>query len=136
MLTLNKMILEGLQFALNISPDVTVVHVECAVNKEELLEQWNEVVAGPLRNADLPVPQLIFLNSPYRFIIYPIVDYILRLVEQNPGREIAVIIPELVERRWYHNFLHNQRAVWLKAALVRKGTPRIAIINVPWYLNN
>jgi hypothetical protein len=56
-------------------------------------------------------------------------------VEQNPGREIAVIIPELVERRWYHNFLHNQRAVWLKAALVRKGTPRIAIINVPWYLS-
>jgi len=135
MFTLNKVIRAGLQFALNISPDVNVVHVECAVNKEELLEQWNEVVAGPLRNAGLPVPQLIFLNSPYRFIIYPIVDYIVRLVEENPGREIAVIIPELVERRWYHNFLHNQRAVWLKAALVRKGTPRIAIINVPWYLS-
>jgi hypothetical protein len=135
MFTLNKVIRAGLQFALNISPDVNVVHVECAVNKEELLEQWNEVVAGPLRNTGLPVPQLIFLNSPYRFIIYPIVDYIVHLVEENPGREIAVIIPELVERRWYHNFLHNQRAVWLKAALVRKGTPRIAIINVPWYLS-
>ena len=49
----------------------------------------------PLRNAGLPVPQLKFLNSPYRFIIYPIVDYILRLEEENPGREIAVIIPEL-----------------------------------------
>jgi hypothetical protein len=91
-------------------------------------------VVEPLRNAGLPTPQLKILPSPYRFIISPIVDYVLRLEEQNPSREIAVIIPELVEKHWYQFFLHNQRAVWLKAALLRKGTPRIAIINVPWYL--
>jgi len=135
MLSLNKVIRAGLQFALDVSPDVKVVHVECAVNKEELLKQWNEVVEKPLRESGLPVPQLIFLESPYRFIINPIVDYVVRLEEQNPDREIAVIIPELVEKHWHQYFLHNQRAAWLKAALVRKGTPRIAIVNVPWYLD-
>ena len=135
MLNLNKVIRAGLQYALDLSPDVKVVHVECAVNKEELLKQWNEVVVTPLRTSGLPVPQLEFLNSPYRFIINPIVDYVLRLEAEHPDRQIAVIIPELVEKHWYQYFLHNQRAEWLKAALLRKGTPRIAIVNVPWYLN-
>jgi hypothetical protein len=134
MLTLNKLIREGLQFALNLSSDVTVVHVECAVDKEEILRHWNKVVAEPLKRSGLPVPQLKFLNSPYRFIIYPIVEYVARVAEQNPGREIAVIIPELEEKHWYHYFLHNQRAAWLKAALLRKGSPNIVVISVPWYL--
>jgi amino acid transporter len=136
MLTLNKVIREGLQFALNLSSEVNVVHVECAVDKEKLLKQWNEVVADPLKRSGLPVPQLAFLNSPYRFIIHPIVEYVIRLEEQNPGREIAVIIPELVEKHWYQYFLHNQRAAWLKAALLRKGSPNIAVVNVPWYLDS
>ena len=135
MLNLNKVIRAGLQYALDLSPDVKVVHVECAVNKEELLKQWNEVVVTPLRKSGLPVPKLEFLNSPYRFIINPIVDYVLRLEAEHPDRQIAVIIPELVEKHWYQYFLHNQRAEWLKAALLRKGTPRIAIVNVPWYLD-
>jgi len=61
--------------------------------------------------------RLSFLDSPYRFVISPIVAYILDLEKQNPDRQIAVIIPELVEKHWYQYFLHNQRASWLK------GTP-------------
>jgi len=136
MLSLNEVIRRGLQFALNLSSEVNVVHVECAVNKEELLRQWNEVVVEPLKRSGLPVPQLNFLESPYRFVITPIVDYVLNLEKQNPEREIAVIIPELVEKHWYQYFLHNQRSSWLKAALLRRGTQRIAIINVPWHLNS
>jgi amino acid transporter len=136
MLSLNKVIRGGLEFAMNLSTDVNVVHVECTVNKEELLKHWNEVVAEPLKQSGLPVPQLTFLGSPYRFIINPIVEYVLDLEKQNPQREIAVVIPELVEKHWYQYFLHNQRASWLKAALLRRGTRRIAIIDVPWYLNS
>jgi amino acid transporter len=136
MLTLNKVIREGLQFALNLSTDVNVIHVECAVNKEELVKQWNQIVVEPLQRSGLPVPQLRFLDSPYRFIITPIVDYVLRLAEQNPEREISVIIPELVEKHWYQYFLHNQRAAWLKSALLRRGSPRIAVISLPWFLNS
>jgi hypothetical protein len=124
------------QFALNLSGEVQVVHVECGVNKDKLLRQWNTIVAEPVRRSGLNVPKLTFLDSPYRFIINPIVDFVLDIEKQNPDREISVIIPELVEKHWYQYFLHNQRASWLKAALLRRGTQRIAIINVPWYLSS
>jgi amino acid transporter len=136
MLVLNKAILAGVQFALNLSGEVQVVHVECGVNKDKLLRQWNTIVAEPVRRSGLNVPKLTFLDSPYRFIINPIVDFVLDIEKQNPDREIAVIIPELVEKHWYQYFLHNQRASWLKAALLRRGTQRIAVINVPWYLSS
>jgi hypothetical protein len=61
-------------------------------------------------------------------------NYILEVARKSPGRQVAVLIPELVERRWYHYFLHNQRALWLKALLLVRGNPRIIVINVPWYL--
>ena len=136
MLVLNKVILAGVQFALNLSTEVQVVHVECGVNKDKLLIEWNTIVAEPLKRSGLNVPKLTFLDSPYRFIINPIVDFVLDIEKQNPDREIAVIIPELVEKHWHQYFLHNQRAAWLKAALLRRGTQRIAIITVPWYLSS
>jgi hypothetical protein len=45
------------------------------------------------------------------------------------------LIPELVERHWYHYFLHNQRAEWLRALLLAKGNQRVILVNVPWYTN-
>ena len=75
------------------------------------------------------------LASPYRLIITPILDYVLEVEAQNPGRQIAVIVPELVERHWYHYPLHNQRAELLKALLLLKGSRNIVLINVPWYIN-
>ena len=49
-------------------------------------------------------------------------------------RQLAVLIPELVERHWYYYFLHNQRAAVLKALLYVRGSERIAVVNVPWYI--
>jgi hypothetical protein len=46
-----------------------------------------------------------------------------------------VLIPELVEARWYHNLLHNKRAGTLKALLLLRGDENIVVINVPWYLS-
>lgn len=63
-------------------------------------------------------------------------DYILDLERKNPDREIAVLVPELVERRWYQYFLYNQRAELLAALLLFKGDRRIIVINVPWYLSS
>jgi hypothetical protein len=68
-------------------------------------------------------------------VIHPIVDYVLNLEQRNPRRLIAVIIPELVEKHWYLYILHNQRATWLKAALLLKRSQRIVVVNVPWYLD-
>ena len=74
------------------------------------------------------------LPSPYRMTVLTIVNYTLDLANKNPERTVAVVIPELVETRWYHYLLHNQRASLLKAVLLVKGNGRIVVINVPWYL--
>jgi hypothetical protein len=59
---------------------------------------------------------------------------VIALEHQNKGRTIAVVIPQLVEARWYNYFLHNQRGQLLTALMVLKGDRRIVTINVPWYL--
>jgi hypothetical protein len=45
-----------------------------------------------------------------------------------------VIVPELVERHWYHYPLHNKRAEILKWFILLNGNERIVLINVPWYI--
>jgi len=82
----------------------------------------------------LQEPELVVLPSPYRFIVGTIVNYALDMATKNPDAIIAVVIPELVESRWYHYLLHNQRANLLKGMLLVKGNERIVVINVPWYL--
>ena len=52
-----------------------------------------------------------------------------------PGRDVAVIVPELVATRWYHYLLHNQTAAVIKAYLLFSGFRRVVVINVPWYLS-
>jgi hypothetical protein len=74
------------------------------------------------------------LPSPYRFVLTPIVDYILELERTNPDRQIAILIPELVERHWYHYFLHNQSAELLRALLLAKGSQQIILVSVPWHI--
>jgi hypothetical protein len=54
---------------------------------------------------------------------------------QNPDRYVAVVVPEVVERHWFHYLLHGQRATALKLILYRKGDRRTIVINVPWYLS-
>ena|SRR5437660_1517554 len=60
-------------------------------------------------------------------------DYVLKVEAEHPSRQIAVIVPELVERHWYHYPLHNKRAEILKWFILLKGNERIVLINVPWY---
>ena len=124
----------GLEFAFNVCSEIYVVHVSTEENKDEFVKDWRKTVEGPVRTAGLGMPKLKILTSPYRSVIGPIVDYVLELEAENPGRQIAVIVPELVERHWYLNFLHNRRATWLKAALLMRGNRRIVIIDVPWYM--
>jgi hypothetical protein len=62
------------------------------------------------------------------------VDYVLKVEKENPARTVAVVIPTMVERHWYHYFLHNQRGQMLTALLLLSGEKRINIINVPWNL--
>jgi hypothetical protein len=132
----DKVTRKGLRFALLLSTDVQGLWVDCGEEAHRLRENWSHFVEEPARRAGVTAPKLVVLNSPYRFVINPILDYILELEEKNPDREIAVLVPELVVQRWYHYFLHNQRAALLKALLLLKGNQRIIVIDVPWYLSS
>jgi hypothetical protein len=72
--------------------------------------------------------------SPYRKVITPILNYIWQLEAKNPKNSIAVLIPQLVESRWYYSFLHNRRAAIVRTVLLLKGRNRIVIVDVPWNL--
>ena len=136
----SKISQKALRFALTLSPDVIALHIdpEEEGNKDagHLAQRWGAYVEEPARNAGLPVPPLVVLQSPYRYVITPILDYVLELERKRPDRQIAVLVPHLVERRWYHRFLHNQRGELLTALLLLKGNQRISIVNVPWYLHS
>jgi amino acid transporter len=125
---------KALSFALTISPDVSGLHVACE-GDENLCKEWDEFVEKPALQVGLPAPKLVTVPSPYRFIVNPILEYVLNLERKNPGRQVAVMIPELVERRWYYYFLHNQRAAVLKTLLYLRGSERIIVVNVPWYFD-
>lgn len=87
----------------------------------------------PLRRAGRSGPRLEIITSPYRRLVRPLVDHVTQLKSDLPTRLIAVIVSELVEKRWYQYLLHNHRAEWLKADLLLEEDQRVALINVPWY---
>jgi len=131
----NRIVQKALRFALKISPNIRAVHVDCGEGSEIFRGEWCRFVEQPAMEADVPAPELVVLPSPYRLILSPIIDYVLEAERANPGQQIAVIIPELVERHWYHYLFHNKRASVLKALLLLRGNQRIVVINVPWYLD-
>jgi amino acid transporter len=124
----------AMQFALTLSPEIHALHVGTEEETNALRENWKQLVEEPVARAGGTPPNLVTLTSPYRLVIKPILDYVLDVEAKNPGRQIAVIVPELVERHWYHYPLHNQRAELLKALLLVKGRRNIVLINVPWYI--
>jgi hypothetical protein len=124
----------AMQFALSLSGEIHAVHVGTEEETNELRDNWDRLVAEPVTRAGGTAPNLVSLSSPYRLIIKPILDYVLETEVKNPGRQIAVIVPELVERHWYHYPLHNQRAELLKGLLLVKGRGNIVLINVPWHI--
>lgn len=125
---------KALRFALKISPHVRAVHIDCGQGSSILRQEWCRFVEEPTRQAGVAIPQLVVLPSRYRYILSPVVDYVLEAERTCPNQQIAVLIPELVERHWYHHILHNKRAAVLKGLLLLKGNHRIVVINVPWYL--
>jgi amino acid transporter len=125
----------ALRFGLKLSPDVIGVHITLDEDEQEdIRSEWEQYVEAPTRQAGMTAPRLTIIPSPYRKLFSPLLDYINELKRQYPDRPIAVIIPELIESKWYQYFLHNQRATQLKAALLLNGDRRVIVINTPWYL--
>jgi amino acid transporter len=123
----------AVEFALTLSTEIYALHVGTEEESQNLQKDWKRMVADPVSRAGGTPPILVTVESPYRMIIKPILDYVVNMEVDHPDRQIAVIVAELVERHWYHYLLHNQRAELLKALLLVKGE-RIVVVNVPWHL--
>jgi amino acid transporter len=126
---------KAMRFGLLLSKEIKVVHVHSDDDNDEGLACiWDEKITAPIRKEGLQEPELVTINSSYRFVLGPLMDYILELEEKNPGRKVAVLLPELVVRHWWENALHGQRVQLLKLMLLLKGNQRIVVVNIPWYL--
>ena len=128
---------KALRIAMKISPEVYVLHI--AGDEQTVLDledTWAERVRKPAQEAGVPAPQLIVIFSPFRQLYGPLMQVVTDIQKAHPGRDIAVIVPELVATKWYHYILHNQTAAVIKAYLLFSGLRRVIVVNVPWYLSD
>jgi amino acid transporter len=124
---LHKPTLRALGYAQAFRPD-TLEAVSVAVEPDataELTAQWARF--------DVAVP-LKVLDSPYREITKPVVNYVRSVRRASPKDAVAVFIPEYVVGHWWEHVLHNQSALWLKSRLL--FTPGVMVISVPWQLSS
>ena len=82
---------------------------------------------------DIPVP-LKALDSPYREITRPVLDYVRSIRSGNPRDLVVVYIPQYVVGHWWEQLLHNQSALRLRTRLL--FTPGVMVSSVPWQLES
>lgn len=130
----------ALNFALRMSPDVVAVHLlslespDIQEKETQLRRDWARDVAAPAEAAGLLPPRLVLLRASYRRLHVPILKFVRRLAAKLPDRTFAVVVPELVKRKWWQHFLHSHRAERLRADLLRYGGPDLIVVSMPWYL--
>jgi amino acid transporter len=127
---------KALRYAWTLSKEIHVLHVHFGEETHSLCRAWGEMVEKPARAAGLPLPKLVVLESPYRFIVKPIVEYAIQQQIAQPDRNITVLLPELVESHWYHYLLHNNRPEAIRALLLFNGNQRITVVTVPYHLTS
>jgi amino acid transporter len=115
--------LAALSYARVLSDDITAVYVSIdPIEAENIRRKW-EIWGEGVR--------LVILDSPYRLLLEPLLDYIGEIAAKRQPREIiTIVVPQFVPRRWWHNLLHTQTATWLQLALLFK--PGIVITDVPY----
>jgi amino acid transporter len=125
---------KALRMAMRISPEVYALHIAAdELRLQALEEDWGKFVSDPCHAAGVPAPKLVVVTAPYRQLYAPLIEFLVELGKTHPNRPITVVVPELVERRWYHYFLHNQTAAIIKGYLYFSGLERVSVLNVPWY---
>jgi amino acid transporter len=82
---------------------------------------------------DIPVP-LTVVESPYREVTRPVVDYVKAIRRDSPRELVVVFVPQYVVGHWWENILHNQSALRLRSRL--QFQPGVMITTVPWQLES
>jgi amino acid transporter len=126
---------KAMAFALSLSSDVRCLHIQSGDDPDPISKDWQRLVVDPLTAAGKPVPRLDVLSSPFRYILQPMVDYILKICPADEAQRVCVLVPELVVKHWWENLMHNRRADLLKVLLLMRGNRNVVVINIPWYLD-
>ncbi len=118
--------LAGLHFARSLSSDITAIYISMDPEEAKKVQSkwsvWGEGV------------RLITLESPYRLLLEPILEYIGTLNKvRQPNEKIIVVVPQFVSRHWWTSLLHNQTAFMLRLGLLL--FPGVVIIEVPYQVN-
>jgi hypothetical protein len=118
--------LAALRYARSLSDDITAIHVYTdAADAEIIRRKWGLWGSGV---------RLVILDSPYRTLVEPVLDYIRRIADQRqPNEVITIVVPQFVPEHKWHNLLHSQTAVLLRLALLFH--PGIVITNVPYHVS-
>ena len=122
----HRAVIEALRYASALAKDVRAVYVN--VNPESLVQLKKD---WPMWGSHV---KLVVLQSPYRSMTEPLLDYIDRMEKEHPDDYITVVLPEFVVKHWWHHLLHNQSALTLKAALLFR--PRVVTTSVPFHLTS
>ena len=121
---MQRAVVKALRYARTLSTDVRAVYIEIDENATTALQdQWSEWGQGV---------ELVVLQSPYRSLIEPLLDYVGRLQREDPNGYVTVILPEFVPQRIWQHLLHNQHALLIKGALLFK--PNIVVTSVPFHI--
>jgi amino acid transporter len=121
----HKPTLRALAYALGTRPD-TLTAVTVNVDDAD-----TRTIQGEWEERQIPVP-LTVVDSPYREITRPIIDYVKSMRRDSPRDVVTVFIPEYVVGKWWENLLHNQSALRLKGRLLFE--PGVMVVSVPWQL--
>ena len=119
--------LRAVNYARATRPDTleaVTVNVDEA-DTRKLVREWER--------SDISVP-LKVIESPYREVTKPVLDYVKRIRKDSPRDVVTVFIPEYVVGHWWEQVLHNQSALRLKGRLLFQ--PGVMVTSVPWQLNS
>ncbi|MEV7350142.1 APC family permease [Micromonospora chalcea] len=122
---LHKPTLRAVAYARATRPD-TLTAVTVNVDEQDTRE-----LQADWERRELPVP-LTVIDSPYREITRPILNFVASVRRESPRDVVTVFIPEYVVGRWWENLLHNQSALRLKGRLLFE--PGVMVTSVPWQL--
>jgi amino acid transporter len=121
---LHRGILPALAYARSLSPDCRALHIQVDAERTGALKSRWEEWAGE-------VP-LVLLNSPYRSMVSPMMQYLDAVQVERRNHLITVIVPEFVPTKWWHTLLHGNSGLILKLALL--GRKDVIVTNVRYYL--
>jgi amino acid transporter len=128
----DKVTSRTLRWALGFASEVVAVQVLADDQPHgDLAANWSKLAEAPARRAGRAPPKLVVLRSDYRQLLTPLVAYIAKLAAEAVDPPLAVVVPELVEHRWYHALTPFDLASVLRSELLVHGGPPVVVVSLP-----